>query len=117
MWFQLGGWNLRCDRMRCNALHYALSRTLSPREVSCVRRTAPTYKPITPMVRIDAMEQRLDAMPRAICNLLCKNAAPPSPRGVLTNRDPKTFSLAAHNQELVLGHMTFVLQQLSPNQP
>ena len=44
MWFQLGGWNLRCDRMRCNALHYALSRTLSPREVSCVRRTAPTYK-------------------------------------------------------------------------
>ena len=30
MWFQLGGWNLRCDRMRCNALHYALSRTLSP---------------------------------------------------------------------------------------
>src|SRR5262245_23135119 len=46
------------------------------------------------------------------CNLLCKNAAPPSPRGVLANRDPKTFSLAAHNQELVLGHMTFVLQQL-----
>jgi hypothetical protein len=66
MWFQLGGWNLRCDRMRCNALHYALSRTLSPREVSCVRRTAPTYKPITPMVRIDAMEQRLDTMLRAI---------------------------------------------------
>jgi hypothetical protein len=27
-------------------------------------------------------------------------------------RDPKTFSLAAHNQELVLGHVTFVLQQL-----
>src|SRR6266550_7540490 len=26
--------------------------------------------------------------------------------------DPKTFSLAAHNQELVLGHVTFVLQQL-----
>ena len=24
-------------------------------------------------------------------------------------RDPKTFSLAAHNQELVLGHVTFVL--------
>ena len=66
MRFQLGGWNLRCDRMRCNALHYALSRTLSPREVSCVRRTAPTYKPITPMVRIDAMEQRLDTMLRAI---------------------------------------------------
>jgi hypothetical protein len=48
------------------ALHYALSRTLSPREASCVRRTAPTYKPITPMVRIDAMEKRLDAMLRAI---------------------------------------------------
>ena len=27
-------------------------------------------------------------------------------------RDPKTFSLAAHNQEPVLGHVTFVLQQL-----
>src|SRR5262249_1270658 len=27
-------------------------------------------------------------------------------------RDPKTLSLAAHNQELVLGHVTFVLQQL-----
>src|SRR5436190_21416096 len=27
-------------------------------------------------------------------------------------RDPKTFSLAAHNQELILGHVTFVLQQL-----
>ena len=27
-------------------------------------------------------------------------------------RDPKTFSLAAHNQELVLRHMTFGLQQL-----
>src|SRR5215813_7731680 len=27
-------------------------------------------------------------------------------------RDPKTFSLATHNQELVLGHVTFVLQQL-----
>src|SRR5262249_35747930 len=27
-------------------------------------------------------------------------------------RDPKTFSLPAHNQELVLGHVTFVLQQL-----
>src|SRR5215831_16271939 len=27
-------------------------------------------------------------------------------------RDSKTFSLAAHNQELVLGHVTFVLQQL-----
>ena len=27
-------------------------------------------------------------------------------------RDPKTFSLAAHNQELVLRHMTFALQQL-----
>src|SRR5262245_34176821 len=27
-------------------------------------------------------------------------------------RDPKTFALAAHNQELVLGHVTFVLQQL-----
>jgi sulfide dehydrogenase [flavocytochrome c] flavoprotein subunit len=27
-------------------------------------------------------------------------------------RDPKTFPLAAHNQELVLRHMTFVLQQL-----
>src|SRR6478672_13443029 len=26
-------------------------------------------------------------------------------------RDPKTFSLAAHNQELVLRHMTFVLKQ------
>jgi hypothetical protein len=26
-------------------------------------------------------------------------------------RDSKTFSLAAHNQELVLGHVTFVLQQ------
>src|SRR6516165_1364733 len=28
-------------------------------------------------------------------------------------RDPKTFPLAAHNQELVLRHMTFALQQLS----
>jgi len=36
------------------------------REASCVRRTAPTCKPITPMVRIDAMEQRLDTMLRAI---------------------------------------------------
>src|SRR6266545_4520802 len=27
-------------------------------------------------------------------------------------RDPKTLSLAAHNQEFVLGHVTFVLQQL-----
>src|SRR6266571_7477536 len=27
-------------------------------------------------------------------------------------RDPKTFSLAAHNQELVLGHVAVVLQQL-----
>src|SRR5262249_3651918 len=27
-------------------------------------------------------------------------------------RDAKTFSLAARDQELVLGHMTFVLQQL-----
>src|SRR5215831_8009103 len=27
-------------------------------------------------------------------------------------RDPKTFSLPAHNQKLVLGHVTFVLQQL-----
>src|SRR5262245_32646804 len=27
-------------------------------------------------------------------------------------RDPKTFSLAAHNQELVLRHMTFSLQQI-----
>src|SRR5262249_54671482 len=27
-------------------------------------------------------------------------------------RDPKTFSLPAHDQELVLGHVTFVLQQL-----
>src|SRR6516225_530204 len=27
-------------------------------------------------------------------------------------RDPKTFPLAAHNQELVLRHMTFALQQL-----
>src|SRR5215831_14942169 len=27
-------------------------------------------------------------------------------------RDPNTFSLTAHNQELVLGHVTFVLQQL-----
>ena len=26
--------------------------------------------------------------------------------------DPKTFSLAAHNQELVLRHMTFSLQQI-----
>src|SRR5262245_43414516 len=25
-------------------------------------------------------------------------------------RDPKTFSLAAHHQELVVGHVTFVLQ-------
>src|SRR6266704_73130 len=27
-------------------------------------------------------------------------------------RDPKTFSLAAHNTDLILGHVTFVLQQL-----
>jgi hypothetical protein len=27
-------------------------------------------------------------------------------------RYPKTFSLAAHNEELVLRHMTFVLKQL-----
>src|SRR5215831_14377258 len=27
-------------------------------------------------------------------------------------RDPKTFSLPAHNQVLVLGHVTFLLQQL-----
>src|SRR6516162_4483286 len=27
-------------------------------------------------------------------------------------RDPKTFPLAAHNQELVLRHMTFAFQQL-----
>src|SRR5262245_21357097 len=27
-------------------------------------------------------------------------------------RDPKTFSLAAHNQELVFGHVTFIFQQL-----
>jgi len=56
---------VRSDEVQ-RALHYALSRTLSPREASCVRRTAPTYKPITPMVRIDAMEKRLDAMLRAI---------------------------------------------------
>jgi hypothetical protein len=32
--------------------------------------------------------------------------------GRARKRDPKTFSLAAHNQELVLRHMTFVLKQL-----
>jgi len=32
--------------------------------------------------------------------------------GRARKRYPKTFSLAAHNQELVLGHVTFVLHQL-----
>jgi len=32
-------------------------------------------------------------------------------------RDPKTFSLAAHNQELVLGHVTFISSVAFPNQP
>src|SRR6266540_6943967 len=40
-----------------------------------------------------------------------RNPAPPSPRGVLANATPRLF-LAAHNQELVLGHVTFLLQQL-----
>src|SRR5262249_12194639 len=39
-----------------------------------------------------------------------RDLVPPSPRGVLANATPR-FSLAAHNQELVLGHVTFVLQQ------
>src|SRR6516162_5104076 len=39
------------------------------------------------------------------------------PRSAFTSwrarkRDPKTFSLTAHDQELVLRHVTFVLQQL-----
>src|SRR5215471_9875520 len=40
------------QRASLRALQDAIAR-----EASCVRRTAPTYKPITPMVRIDAMEQ------------------------------------------------------------
>ena len=52
--------NLRCDRMRSNRLHYALSGTLWPRQAR------PTYRPITPVVRIETMEQRLDTMLRAI---------------------------------------------------
>jgi hypothetical protein len=31
-----------------------------------LKTDCPTYRPITPVVRIDAMEQRLDAMLRAI---------------------------------------------------
>ena len=51
---------MQYDRMKGNALHYALSRTLSPRRANSL------IQPITPVVRIDAMEQRLDAMLRAI---------------------------------------------------
>jgi hypothetical protein len=41
-----------------------------------LKMDCPTYRPITAVVRIGAMEQRLDAMLRAINigNLLCKNS-------------------------------------------
>src|SRR6516225_5232923 len=41
-----------------------------------------------------------------------RDAAPPSPRGVLANATPRRFPLRLITRELVLGHVTFVLQQL-----
>jgi len=49
--------------MKCNAFHYALCTTLSG---ELLKTDCPTYRPHHSVVRIDAMEQRLDAMLRAI---------------------------------------------------
>jgi hypothetical protein len=49
------------QRASLRALQGAVAQAVELLKTDC-----PTYRPITPVVRIDAMEQRLDAMLRAI---------------------------------------------------
>ena len=55
---------MQCDRMRCNA--FRALQEANARAGELLKTDCPTYRPITPVVRIGAMEQRLDAMLRAI---------------------------------------------------
>src|SRR6516225_2090183 len=146
--YQLGEWNLQYDRMKCNALHYRLSTTLSPRQAKCLRRIArPTGRSLQWCASMPWSSGSTPCCARStLSNLPCKNSMARSlmsrksasigsrrcrddslSRGEgsfsfevqgrcsaftswrARERDPKTFSLAAHNQELVLGHVTFVL--------
>src|SRR5262249_46822937 len=148
--YQLGEWNLQYDRMKPNALHCALSTTLSPTQANCLRRIArPTGRSLRWYASMPWSSGSTPCCAQSIsCNLLCKNSMARSlmnrksasigsrrcrddslSRGEdsfgfelqgrcstfaswrARERDPKTFSLAAHNQELVLRHVTFFLQQ------
>src|SRR5262245_30303053 len=64
--YQLGEWNLavrpdEVQRASLRALYDAIAQA-----GELLKTDFPTYMPITPVVRIDPMEQRLDAMLRAI---------------------------------------------------
>jgi len=56
---------LRCDRMSQQASLRAL-RDAVAQAGELLKMDCPTYRPITPVVRIETMEQRLDTMLRAI---------------------------------------------------
>jgi hypothetical protein len=51
--------------MMRNAPRFAICRTQSRKRAS-LKSDCPTYRPLTPVVRLEAMEQRLDAMLRAV---------------------------------------------------
>src|SRR5262249_11697310 len=74
--YPLGGWNLRCDRMRCNALPYALSRTLSRRQASSLRRIArPTGRSLRWCASTPWSSDSTPCCARSIsCSLLWKNS-------------------------------------------
>ena len=56
---------MRCDRMSQQASLRAL-RDAVAQAGELLKMDCPTYRPITPVVRIETMEQRLDTMLRAI---------------------------------------------------
>src|SRR5215831_9245134 len=74
--YPLGGWNLRCDRMRCNALPYALSRTRSRRQASSLRRIArPTGRSLRWCASTPWSSDSTPCCARSIsCSLLWKNS-------------------------------------------
>jgi hypothetical protein len=65
MWFQLGWMELavRPDEVQRASLRAPPGRR---RPGELLKTDCPTYRPVTPVVRIDVMEQRLDTMLRAI---------------------------------------------------
>jgi len=83
------------QRASLRALQDAIAQAAELLKTDC-----PTYRPITPVVRIDAMEQRLDAMLRAI------NIVQPALQkfyGSLTDEQKERFNRLVPVQALIPG--------------